>query len=164
MFAGWKKFTQIELVKQLLFKKGSVIAGAIRFDQTLRPLFAQATPAAKTVTTTLTAAELLTGIITGNQGGGAAASYTLPLAADLEKALQALLGALPAAGNQSFDFSVINISTVVAEDITVVTNTGWTLVGNMVVQEGAAATGSLSTALFRARRTAANTFTLYRIA
>jgi hypothetical protein len=117
----------------------------------------QPAPAAKTVATTLTAAELMGGLITANQGGGAAANYTLPLATSLAAALGTGF-----AINNSFDFTLSNISTVAAEDITIVTNTGWTLVGNMVVASNDAAT-SISTATFRVRRTGAATFTLYRL-
>lgn len=162
MYAGWKKFTSIELVRQLLFKKGSVIQGAYRNEAS--QLGSQGAQAAKTTSTTLTAAELLGGIITGNQGAAGAAAYTLPLATDLEKVLAARFGPLPLAGGQAFDFYVINISAVAAEDITVTTNTGWTLVGNMVLQESAAATGALSSGQFRVRRTAANAYTLFRMA
>lgn len=125
-------------------------------------LYKQAAPAAKTTSTTLTAAELLGGIITGNQGAAGAADYTLPLATDLETAL---LAAHPGLQNDdSFDVSVINLSTVGAEDITITTNTGWTLVGSMLVIEQAAGNPAGSNGLFRVRRTAANTYTMYRIA
>lgn len=134
--------------------------GAGGYRVTSTELVTQAAPTAKTVSATLTAAEVLVGIITGNQGGGAAAAYTLPLATDFETALIALFPGLQ--NNDSFDFSVINISTVAAEVITVTTNTGWTLVGDMTLAANAA--GDQSSGLFRARRTAANTYTLYRIA
>ena len=127
---------------------------------TVAPMFTQAAPAAKTTSTTLTAAELLGGLITGNQGAAGAAAYTLPLATDLETALLALRPDL--VNNDAFDFGVINISTVAAETITMTTNTGWTLVGDMVL--AANATGDESVGRFRARRTAANTYTLYRVA
>lgn len=121
-------------------------------------LVTQAAQAAKTTSTTLTAAELLGGIITGNQGAAGAATYTLPLGTDLEAALPT-----DVAVNDSFDFSLINISTVAAEDITVATNTGWTLVGALVV-ESKDNDRANSSGMFRVRRTAASTFTLYRLA
>lgn len=127
-----------------------------------RNLRTQAAQAAKTTSTTLTAAEIMAGLITGNQGGAAAATYTLPLATDLETAL---IAAHPGLQNDdSFDFHVINISTNAAEDITVATNTGWTLVGSMLVIEQAAGNPGGSNGHFRARRTGANAYTLYRIA
>ena len=62
--------------------------------------------------------------------------------------------ALPDFGaDMALDFSVINTSTVDAEDASVATNTGWTLVGNMDVPAYSAA-GSLNRrpASERARR------------
>jgi hypothetical protein len=53
----------------------------------------------------------------------------------------------------AFDFSVINTGTGVA---TLGTNTGLTLVGSMAVANGASG-------LFRVRKTAVNTYTVYRI-
>jgi len=105
---------------------------------------------------------LLGGIITGNQGGGAGAAYTLPLATDLEIALLAAYPGL--AVGDTFEFSVINISTAAAEDITMTTNTGWTLVGSMLVIEQAAGNPAGSNGRFAVRRTAADTYTLYRVA
>lgn len=122
----------------------------------------QVTPAAKTTSTTLTAAELLTRLLTANQGGAAAATYTLPLGTDLEAALVLLVGTSDLKADASFDFSITNISTNAAEDVTVATNTGWTLVGKMTVESNAAVTDD-SRGLFRVRRTAASTFTLYRV-
>lgn len=162
MYAGIKKFTQIDLVKKLIVRKGCIFSGRPRFDSL--GLNNQGAPVAKTTSATLAAADIFGGLLTGNQGAGGAAAYTLPLAVDLENYLQSIFGPLGGAAGDSFDFSVINISTVAAEDITMTTNTGWTLVGNMVLQESAAATGALSAGRFRVRRTAANAYTLYRIA
>lgn len=114
----------------------------------------QAAPVAKTDTVTLTAAEVLgafpsgIGFITGDPT--AAANYTLPTVANVEAALPADF-----AVNDAFDCAILNLDAALA--ITVLTNTGWTLVGNMVV---AAATS----VLFRARKTGAGAFTLYRFA
>lgn len=129
------------------------------FRETGRNLRKQAAQAAKTTSVTLTAAEIMAGLITGNQGGGAAATYTLPLATDLETAL---LAAHPGLANEdSFDFTIINISTVAAEIITLATNTGWTLVGDLTIAPLIA--GDQSCGTFRVRRTAADTYTAYRL-
>lgn len=120
-------------------------------------LFAQGAPAAKTVSATLTAAEVLTGIITVNQGSGASSAQQLPLAADMDT------GFPNAAAGDSFDFSVINISTVDAEDASLTTNTGWTLVGSMDIPAYSAAGSLNSSGLFRARKTGTAAWTLYRI-
>lgn len=138
-------------VKQLI---GTILDG--------KGLIVQPTPAAKTVTVTLTAAEILTGLITGNQGGAAAASYTLPTGANLEAALNAAFPSL--ANDDAFDFVVINLSTAPAEDITLLTATGLTLVGNMVVESNEATAQKGPSGQFRIRRTAASTYTVYRIA
>lgn len=117
----------------------------------------QGAQAAKTVSGTLTAADLMAGIITVNQGSGATSAQQLPEAGDLDAALP------QAEADDSFDFSVINISTVDAEDASVTTNTGWTLVGNMDVPAYSAAGSLNSSGLFRARKTGAAAWTLYRI-
>lgn len=116
----------------------------------------QGAPTATTTSATLTAANLLTGIITVNQGAGAASAQQLPLATAMDTAIPY------AVAGTSFDFSVINISTVAAEDASVTTNTGWTLVGNMDIASNAAATDK-SAGRFRARKTGAGAWVLYRI-
>lgn len=116
----------------------------------------QAAATAKTVSATLTAAEILAGLITVNQGAGAASTLTLPLATAMDTALPDF------AADMAVDFSLINISTVAAEDAAIATNTGWTLVGNMDVASNAAATDK-SAGRFRARKTAAGAWTLYRL-
>lgn len=116
----------------------------------------QLAPTAKTVSATLTAAELAPLLITVNQGAAGASALQLPLATAMDSYF-AEFGA-----NDSFDFSLINTSTVAAEDASITTNTGWTLVGNMDVASNAAATDK-SVGRFRARKTAAGAWTLYRI-
>lgn len=118
----------------------------------------QVTPTAKTVSATLTAAEIANRIITVNQAGGAASAQQLPTAAAMDTYF-ADYGA-----NDALDFSVINTSTVDAEDASVTTNTGWTLVGSMDVVAYSAAGSLNSSALFRARKTDTAAWTLYRIA
>lgn len=117
----------------------------------------QGAPAAKTTSATLTAAEVLTGIITLNQGAAGATAQQLPLATAMDTALP------DSAAGDSFDFSVINISTNAAETGSVTTNTGWTLVGNMLLAANTAVT-DISQGRFRARKTGAGAWTLYRIA
>lgn len=166
---NFKDFRKLRLFESLLFMRGSRVeieqGGAAPLVGNAHALVTagrQPAPAAKTTSTTLTAAELLGRLITGNQGGAAAANYTLPTAASLELAWAAQKGKL--AVDDSFDFHVINLSTVAAEDITLLTAAGWTLVGSMVVIEQAAGNPGGSNGHFRVRRTAADTMTLYRIA
>ena len=99
----------------------------------------------ETAAITLTIAKLLTGII---QYTGALATLTLPLGTDIEAGVPA---SFPV--DMSFDFSVINTGSGVA---TLGTNTGLTLVGGMTVAVG-------GSGLFRVRKTAASTYTIYRI-
>lgn len=117
----------------------------------------QGAPAAKTVSATLTAAEVLAGIITVNQAAGATSAQQLPLATAMDTAIPASVA------GDAFDFSVINTSTVDAEDASITTNTGWTLVGNMDVHAYSAAGSLNSSARFRARKTGTGAWTLYRI-
>lgn len=119
----------------------------------------QAAPAAKTTSTTLTAAEIIAGLLTANQGGSAAATYTMPLGTSIETALLGLYPNL--ANDDAFDFTIVNISTVAAETVTLATNTGITLVGDMTI--AAIALGDSSSGTFRVRRTAANTYSVYRL-
>lgn len=125
--------------------------------QSVNYISGQGAPAAKTTSTTLTAAELADQIITVNQGAGAPSALQLPTGADMDTEFDTLVP------DQSFDFSLINISAVAAETASITTNTGWTLVGNMLVAANTAIT-DISQGRFRARQTAAATWTLYRIA
>ena len=116
----------------------------------------QGTPATASVTATLTVAQLATGILTVNQAGAAACTLTLPTGALMDATFT---NAKP---NSSFDFAVINVSTVDAEDATLAVGTGWTFVGNVTIAANSAVT-TISSAVFRARRTDTATWTLYRL-
>jgi hypothetical protein len=109
-------------------------------------------PATATATANLTVAQLTNGILLGSPGSSAA-SYTLPTCAALDTALgNAKVGS-------SFDFAVINVDGSGSGVITLVTNTGWTLVGLLTV----VATAGTAQA-FRARKTGDATWSLYRVA
>lgn len=121
------------------------------------PIFLnQGAPATATVSATLTAAQLQTGILSVNQGAGAATTLTLPTGTLMDAAFPNM----PA--NNAFDFSVINVSTVGAEDATIAAGVGFTVVGNVTVASNAAVT-DVSFARFRARKTDVATWILYRI-
>jgi hypothetical protein len=121
-------------------------------------IFPQGAPAAKTgATVTLTAADLNAGLITFNGGTAGAVTATLPTVALLEAVIS------NARVDTAFDFYVVNISTVAAEDVTLATAAGWTLVGNLFVASNAATT-DVSSAKYRARKTGVGTWTLYRVA
>ena len=100
-----------------------------------------------TNTATLTAAQITSPFLLGTPT--ATASYTLPLASAVETAL----GTPP--NETGWEFIVF---TTAAFAITLLTNTGWTLVGSMAT--GATAN---SFARFRARKTGAGAYSLYRI-
>lgn len=117
----------------------------------------QGAPIALTTSATLTAAQLAVGLLTANQGGGATATYTLPTGTLMDAAFGNFRN------DTAFEFSLINVSTVAAEDVTIAAGTGWTLVGNPTVNSNDAIT-SVSSGRFRARKTGTATWTLYRIA
>lgn len=108
----------------------------------------QPTETSKSAAATLTIAELLTGIVQFT--GATIGTLTLPTGTLIE-------GGLPATfpTNMSFDFSVINTGTA-AGAVTITTAAGITLVGSMMVP-------TTTSGLFRVRKTATNTYTVYRI-
>jgi hypothetical protein len=119
----------------------------------------QAAPVAKTVTGTLTAANLLVGIITVNQGAGEISTQTLPTGTQMEAALPATFGV-----DSYFDFSIINTSTVDAEDAALASpGASFTIVGSADIPAHSGITIP-SSARYRVRKTATNTFVAYRIA
>lgn len=105
----------------------------------------QAAPAAVNSTATLTAAQLLGGLITSTTA--AAVVGTLPTGTLLDAAADL-------ATDEAFDWSVINTGATNA--FTVAAGAGHTVVGNMVVALS-------TTGRFRSRKTAANTFVTYRL-
>lgn len=107
----------------------------------------QGAPTTKAAAATLTISELLTGLI---QYTGAAANLTMPAGTDIE------VGLAPygVAVDRAFDFGVVNTG---AGTATILTAAGLTLVGAM----GVAASTS---GRFRVRKTAVNTYTVYRVA
>jgi len=78
-------------------------------------------------------------------------NFTLPAVAALESAYQAMGEKV----NTAFEFVLINTA---AQNITVITNTGWTVTGggSMVVNN--------ASARFQARKTGAGAWQLYRLA
>jgi hypothetical protein len=109
--------------------------------------FPQAAPTALTAAATATPAQLCNGLFTFN---GTAGDLTLPTVADLEDFVSSAQKP-----NVAFDFFVINIDAS-TDDVTVVVGTGWTVVGNMKVDEA-------TSGHFRARKTGDGSWTCYRI-
>lgn len=111
-------------------------------------------PAAGTLnaTGTLTATLLLGGIVTSTTGAGVTA--TLDTGANLETALLALY---PDANvSDYFEFSVVNTG---GNSFTIATASGWTDGGN-----GFVAVTTATSARFGVRRTAASTYTIFKVA
>ena len=109
----------------------------------------QPTPTALSATATLTMAQLLTGIVTTS--GTVAITLTLPTGTLSDAGVTG--PALPV--NGCFDWAVINAGTS-SGAVTLAAGTGHTIVGSTGVAIG-------TSAGFRSRKTAANTFVTYRV-
>jgi hypothetical protein len=105
----------------------------------------QSAPATVSAAGTLTAAQLLTGLIVAS---GTPGTQTLPTVALLEAALPNVKV------DSGFNLNLINTAGSTA---TVATGTGWTIVGT-------ATAATVTSAAFRARKTGDGSWTLYRIA
>lgn len=111
-------------------------------------LVQQPTPTAKTANATLTIAELLTGIVTATSAS--AVALTLPTGTLSDAGFASL------SNNLAVEWSVINLGSS-SGAVTMTAGTDHTYVGN--------ATVAISTsAIFRSRRSASNTWISYRIA
>lgn len=161
----FRNFTNVIVDKTLtLGKRAALIAEQGSFVA-LRgaPVFGyQADPVAMTTSATVTTAAMLGGLITANQGAGASATYTLPTGAVFDAAATAQLKRKIKI-NDAFTFTIVNISTVAAEDVTVAGGaTGMTAVGNMTIASNAAV-GDQAWGTFLVRKTAEETFSVYRV-
>jgi len=118
----------------------------------------QGDPTAETVAVTLTAADLLSQIITGTHAEGSTETYTFPTGTLMDAASEFDIG-------DSFKWYLLNESAAAADTITVAAGAGHTLVGNAIVQSRHVTTGGVtgSAGAFLTRKTAANTFITYRI-
>ena len=127
---------------------GTGVNGVVRISGI--NLVAQGAEATQNTAATLTAAQILAKILTSNPAG--AVNLQLPLATAMDTALPSSVA------GDAFDFSVISIAGSTNLP-TITTNTGWTLVGGMTFTAVAGNAGR-----FRARKTGAGAWTLYRIA
>ena len=109
----------------------------------------QPTPTAKIATGTLTVAELLTKIITCTSA--IAVSLTLPTGTLADAGIT--IPSMPI--NGFFEWSLINLGSATGA-VTMVAGTAHTIVGSVTVAIG-------TTANFRTRKTAANTYVSYRL-
>lgn len=118
---------------------------------------AQGVPAAKTVTAGITAAELVAGLIT-TTGATGPSVHQLPTGTEIDAAFPGI------ATGDSFDFTIINTGTGASDDATITVNTDVTIVGNPTVGSLTDTTIISGSGTFRARRSAANAYVVYRIA
>ena len=123
------------------------------------PMSSQATPQTATNTASanpLTAAQVTGGILVGSPSG-TAASYTFPTAASIDAVFtNAKVGS-------TFGLTVINLGTS-SGIITMVTNTGLTTVGNLLVAITGSAAGVGAAGQFLFRKTGDAAYTVYRVA
>ena len=118
----------------------------------------QAAPVAMTTAATITVAALKSGLITGMHSAGATAAYTLPTGTVMDAALTSFVIV-----NDSFDFTIINLSAALADTITLTAAAGFTIVGQATIDSAHVDSEFPSSGTFRIRRTAANTFEAYRL-
>lgn len=111
---------------------------------------------AMTTTATISPQAIAGGIISANPGGAAPATYTMPTGTVFSSGGPTLIV------GDSVTFSIVNISTNAAEDVTVVGDTGMTAKGNMFVPSNAA-TSDNSSATFCIVCTGPSTFDFYRV-
>lgn len=116
----------------------------------------QDAPTAMTVTAAITPAGILSGLIIGTHAAGATQTYTLPTGALLDAAVEMAI-------DESVDWALINASGAALDTITLAAAaTGHTIVGAVIVVSANGAPAN--TAMYRTRKTAADTFVTYRIA
>ena len=108
-------------------------------------LLVQGAPAAVSAAGTLTAAQLLSGIVVCS---GTPGTQTLPTVALLEAVLT------NGKVDSGFEVSFVNTA---GSTLTLAAGTGWTIVGTLTA-------ATVTSALFRARKTGDGAYTLYRIA
>ena len=114
-------------------------------------LISQGTPGAVTDSATLTAAQLATGLITANKGSDSATTMTLPTGTLMDATFT------NAHVDSATDFCIVNANdSGSSSTVTVAAGTGFTVVGAVLI-------GRLSTARFRARKTATATWVCYRL-
>lgn len=118
-------------------------------------LSVQKTPTTVTAAATLAVADILKKILIANVSSGG--NLQLPTVASLEATLSNAVKT-----GQSFQFHLSNVGTGASDDVTITTNTGWTLAGNMVVASNNAASDQ-SAGTFIAWKTGDSAWTLQRV-
>ncbi len=137
-------------------KAGSGRVGSV-YTRGQNLLQKQAVPTAKTVTAAISAAELVTGIIT-TTGVTGPSIHQLPTGTLLKAEFPDI------ADGDSFDFSVINTGTGAADDATLTVNTDVTIEGNPTIGALTDATIISGSGRFRAKFVTGVTWIVYRLA
>jgi len=121
------------------------------------PVIQQVSPSTPTTVTTLTVANLLKRLITATPTAtGSTVVYTLPTGTNMD-------GGGTFVNDTAFDWSITNLAAAAADTITITANTNHTIVGNPIVNSSHSSTVADSSAVFRSRKTATNTWVTYRI-
>tara|TARA_Y100000310_G_scaffold90528_3_gene87823 strand:- start:126 stop:575 length:450 start_codon:yes stop_codon:yes gene_type:complete len=119
----------------------------------------QAAPIAETGAATLTAADLLTNLITITHTVGSTAALTTDTGALIEAGLPMNFDV-----NDSFEFTIINLSAALADTATLTAGaSGVTIVGKAVIDSAHADSEFPNSGTFRVRKSAADTFIIYRL-
>ncbi len=100
-------------------------------------------------TGTIAAADLVNGVFSVDPGSTSAGTYSFAAASLLDAAVSS------ARVGSTIDFFCVNLGDDSGNDVTF-SGTGWTVVGSAVVADG-------TSAHFRARKTAAGAWTVYRL-
>lgn len=119
----------------------------------------QGAPTAETGVATLTIADMLSGIITITHSTGG----TVALTTDIGSAISA---GLPSsfAVSDSFDFTVINLSSAAADTATLTAGaSGVSIVGAVIIPSAHSTTIVNSSMTFRCRKSASDTYVIYRV-
>lgn len=121
----------------------------------------QGTPTAETGAATITVADILTGLVTVSHAGGATAALTLDTGTLMDAGRPSHLKT-----DEAIEWALINTSAAAADTVTITAATGHTIVGAPIIPSAHSTTGGLhgNGAIFRSRRTAANTWVTYRLA
>lgn len=117
---------------------------------------AQPTPATVTAAATLTAAQLLGRLITGTQSTGSTNALTLPTGTLMS-------AALVGDNDQSFEFTIINLSAAVADTYTLTAGTDFSIVGDAIIPSAHVDAESTGSAVYRCRQSTATVWIAYRI-
>lgn len=110
-------------------------------------------PVSVTATATLTAAQVLNGLILANSGITSTQTYTLPTVASFEEAFPSAVKV-----GATYQFNLVNLGTSTATAV-IAAGTGWTVSGSLTM------TIPVTTgAVLIARKTGTGAWTLYRVA